>query len=85
MAWDRIVFEGFGGAQMTLEMTWRGSDTALAVPLCIDLIRLVELAERRGDPGVLAHLGLFFKNPMSSTEHRLEKQWQALLPHLEVA
>ena len=49
LAWDRIVFEGFGGAQMTLELTWRGSDTALAAPLCIDLIRLVELAQRRGD------------------------------------
>ncbi len=84
VAWDRIVFEGFGGAHMTLEMTWRGSDTALAVPLCIDLIRLVELAQRGGERGVLAHLGLFFKNPMTSTEHRLERQWQALLAHLGV-
>lgn len=85
VAWDRIVFEGFGGASMTLEMTWRGSDTALAAPLCIDLIRLVELAQRKGERGVLAHLGLFFKSPIGSTEHRLERQWQALLEHLEIA
>ncbi len=82
VAWDRIVFEGFGGAQMTLELTWRGSDTALAAPLCIDLIRLVELAARRGERGVLAHLALFFKNPMGTSEHRLDRQWLALLAHL---
>ena len=87
LAWDRIVFAGFGGAQMSLELTWRGSDTALAAPLCIDLIRLVELAQRRGEHGVLEHLGLFFKSPLGSTigaaqEHRLETQWQALLDHL---
>jgi myo-inositol-1-phosphate synthase len=82
LAWDRIVFAGFGGAQMSLELTWRGSDTALAAPLCIDLIRLVELAQGRGEKGVLEHLGLFFKSPIGSREHRLEKQWEALLDHL---
>ena len=82
-----VVFAGFGGAEMTLELTWRGSDTALAAPLCIDLIRLVELAQRRGDRGLLDHLGLFFKSPLGATpgavrEHRLERQWQHLLDHL---
>ena len=76
------MFEGFGGAQMTLEMTWRGSDTALAAPLCLDLIRLVELAQRKGERGVLTYLGLFFKAPIGSREHRLERQWQQLLEHL---
>ncbi|HVV87056.1 MAG TPA: inositol-3-phosphate synthase [Kofleriaceae bacterium] len=83
LAWDRIVFRGFGGAEMSLELTWRGSDTSLAAPLCIDLIRLVELAQRRGEKGVLDHLGLFFKSPIGSREHRLERQWQRLLEHLE--
>lgn len=82
VAWDRIVFSGFGGAQMTLELTWRGSDTALAAPLCIDLIRLTELAQRRGERGVLGHLALFFKSPLGTTEHRLERQWQTLVTHL---
>jgi myo-inositol-1-phosphate synthase len=82
VAWDRIVFQGFGGASMTLEMTWRGSDTALAAPLCIDLIRLVELAQRRGEKGVLDYLAVFFKAPMGTDEHRLERQFQALLDHL---
>lgn len=78
VAWDRIVFRGFGGAEMTLELTWKGSDTALAAPLCIDLIRLVDLAQRNGNRGVLDHLALFFKAPMGTTEHRLDRQWQAL-------
>jgi myo-inositol-1-phosphate synthase len=82
VAWDRIVFHGFGGAEMTLELTWRGSDTALAAPLCIDLIRLVELAQRHGERGVLAHLALFFKSPIGTSEHRLDRQWQALVHHL---
>jgi myo-inositol-1-phosphate synthase len=82
LAWDRIVFAGFGGAEMTLELTWRGSDTALAAPLCIDLIRLVELAQRRGEVGVLTHLAVFFKKPLGTDEHRLERQWQALLDHV---
>ncbi len=81
-AWDRVVFEGFGGAKMSLELSWHGSDTALAAPLCIDLIRLVELAQRRGDRGVLGHLGLFFKAPLGSAEQRLERQWLALLAHV---
>jgi myo-inositol-1-phosphate synthase len=82
VAWDRIVFAGFGGAPMTLELTWRGSDTALAAPLCLDLVRLVELAQRRGCRGVATHLAVFFKSPLGSSEHRLERQWQALLEHL---
>ena len=82
VAWDRITFEGFGGAAMSLEMTWRGSDTSLAAPLCIDMVRLVELAQRRGETGVLAHLAVFFKSPMGTGEHRLERQWQALVEHL---
>lgn len=82
VAWDRIVFAGFGGAEMTLELTWRGSDTALAAPLCIDLVRLADLAQRRGERGVLAHLAVFFKRPIGTGEHRLERQWQALLDHV---
>ena len=81
VAWDRIGFTGFGGAAMSLELSWRGSDTSLAAPLCIDLIRLVDLALRRGERGALDYLGVFFKRPFGSAEHRLERQWQALLDH----
>jgi myo-inositol-1-phosphate synthase len=83
VAWDRIAFTGFGGAHMELELTWRGTDTALAAPLCIDLIRLVELAQRRGERGVLDYLAVFFKDPMGASEHRLEQQWRLLIDRLD--
>jgi myo-inositol-1-phosphate synthase len=47
-AWDLIQFEGFLGTPMTLQFTWQGSDSALAAPLVLDLIRLVDLAASRG-------------------------------------
>src|SRR5207247_2035469 len=43
-AWDLIQFEGFLGTPMTLQFTWQGSDSALAAPLVLALIRLVHQA-----------------------------------------
>ncbi len=82
VAWDYIQFRGFAGVDMTMTFTWRGSDTALAAPLCIDLLRLTEYAQRRGERGVLAHLALFFKSPMGTDEHRLGEQNRLLHEHL---
>jgi myo-inositol-1-phosphate synthase len=48
-------------------------------------VRFVELALRRGERGLLPHLALFFKSPLGTTEHRLDRQWQALLAHLGVS
>ena len=84
VAWNHIQFQGFGGASMTMEFTWRGSDTALAVPLCLDLIRFTELAQRRGEVGVLRYLSMFFKAPLGSNEHCLQAQYAALVKHLDL-
>ncbi len=81
IAWDHITFEGFGGAQMSMQFVWQGCDTALAAPLCIDLARLTELALRRGERGALAHLALFFKAPIGTREHNLGEQYRMLLAH----
>lgn len=81
VAWNHIHFRGFGGTPMTMEFTWRGCDTALAAPLCIDLIRLVDRSMELGEVGVLAHLGVFFKSPMGSSEHRLAEQYRTLCEH----
>ncbi len=82
VAWDHIAFEGFGGARMAMQFTWQGCDSALAAPLCIDLLRLVELAQRRGERGALPWLAMFFKAPVGTREHRLEAQHRMLLEHL---
>jgi myo-inositol-1-phosphate synthase len=78
-AFDLVHFEGFLGARMTLSFTWRGSDSALAAPLVIDLARLVELALRRGERGVLAATASFFKAPLGGGSHDFHAQHEALL------
>jgi myo-inositol-1-phosphate synthase len=79
VAWDHIQFEGFLGARMSLELSWHGADSALAAPLVLDLVRLVDRALRRGQVGALGQLALFFKDPVGCDEHRLERQLDLLL------
>lgn len=78
-AWDHVLFEGFLGNRMTFQFTWQGCDSALAAPLVLDLVRLVAMARRRGEGGLLPALGFFFKEPMGSREHDLTRQFDALV------
>src|SRR3989442_9176435 len=80
-AWDLIQFEGFLGTPMTLQFTWQGSDSALAAPLVLDLIRLVDLAASRGERGGLRHLAFFFQSPGSCEIHDLAQQYAVLCRH----
>lgn len=77
-AWDFIHFEGFLGAKMSLQFTWTGSDSALAAPLVIDLVRLVDEAARAGASGDLEHLACFFKAPLSGGTHDFHAQHERL-------
>lgn len=79
IAWDHIHFEGFLGGKMSLQFTWNGCDSLLAAPLVLDLARLAQLAQRRGERGVLTALSPFFKDPMGTCEQRLVRQDQLLL------
>ncbi len=63
-AYDFIHFEGFLGARMQMHFLWQGCDSALAAPLVLDLVRLTDLAHRRGETGTLPHLACFFKTPI---------------------
>ncbi|MBW1645695.1 MAG: inositol-3-phosphate synthase, partial [Deltaproteobacteria bacterium] len=80
-AWDFIHFQGFLGVEMSLQFIWQGFDSILAAPLVLDLVRLAELAARRGDGGLMPHLGLFFKSPLGVEEHRLAQQFEMLLAY----
>jgi myo-inositol-1-phosphate synthase len=82
IAWDHVMFEGFLGTRMTLQLLWHGADSVLAAPLVLDLVRLVDLALRRGEVGVLSHLAVFFKDPMGCAEQRLDRQFDLLLGHV---
>jgi myo-inositol-1-phosphate synthase len=77
-AWDHIHFEGFLGVPMTLQFIWQGCDSFLAAPLVLDLIRLTELAHRRGHSGPMPFLASFFKSPYGVVEHRFDRQFQML-------
>lgn len=84
-AWDFIHFEGFLGHRMSLQFTWQGCDAILAAPLVLDLVRLVDLAHRRGESGPLGQLACFFKQPIGSELSDLHAQWNALVAWLESA
>ncbi len=77
-AWDHIHFAGFLGVPMTLQFTWQGSDSVLAAPLVLDLVRLTELAHRHGHVGQMRFLASFFKSPYGVAEHCFDRQFEAL-------
>jgi myo-inositol-1-phosphate synthase len=82
-AWDLVHFAGFLDVPMTLQLTWQGSDSILAAPLVLDLVRFADFAARRGESGLMPHLASFFKDPMGTREHALWSQFQALLRYTE--
>jgi myo-inositol-1-phosphate synthase len=77
-AWDHIHFRGFLGTPMTLQLIWQGCDSLLAAPLVLDLVRFTEVSRRRGEVGVLSHLGSFFKRPLGLAEHDFSRQFSLL-------
>jgi myo-inositol-1-phosphate synthase len=80
-AWDFIHFEGFLGTRMSMQFTWQGCDSLLAAPLVLDLVRLSDLALRRGECGPLLHTACFFKDPIGVAEQNLSAQFQLLLDY----
>jgi myo-inositol-1-phosphate synthase len=82
-AFDYIHFEGFLGAKMSLQFVWQGSDSALAAPLVIDLVRLAEFAAERGESGEMSHTAAFFKSPLCGDTHDFHGQFARLLEYAE--
>jgi myo-inositol-1-phosphate synthase len=80
-AWDLIHFHGFLDVPMTMQITWQGCDSILAAPLVLDLIRLIDLAARRGESGPLRHLAPFFKNPIGVEEMDFHRQFDGLVAY----
>ena len=78
-AWDHIHFKGFLDTKMALQFTWQGTDSILAAPLMLDMVRFTEREWRRGNrSGVMTHLSSFFKSPMQATTPEFERQYQQL-------
>src|SRR5207244_3651315 len=81
-AWDLIDFQGFLGVRMTMQFTWQGCDSVLAAPLVIDLVRLADLALRRGESGPMTQAACFFKAPVGTQEQELGRQYAMLDSYL---
>jgi myo-inositol-1-phosphate synthase len=77
-AYDFIHFRGFLGARMQMHFLWQGCDSALAAPLVLDLVRLADLAHRRGESGALPQTACFFKTPLGVEEQEFAKQMDLL-------
>jgi myo-inositol-1-phosphate synthase len=82
-AYDFIHFEGFLGARMQMHFLWQGCDSALAAPLVLDLVRLTDLARRRGEVGTLPHLACFFKSPVDVEQQGFADQMDLLHRYAE--
>jgi myo-inositol-1-phosphate synthase len=82
-AWDNIDIEGFAGIPMQIKVNFLCQDSALAAPLVLDLVRLLDVAKRVGEVGIQRQLSLFFKSPYHAAGevpvHDLFKQEQLLL------
>ena len=83
-AWDFIHFEGFLGHRMSMQFTWQGCDAILAAPIVLDMIRLADLANRRGESGPMHHLSCFFKSPLGVNEHELHVQWRLMTDYVQM-
>ena len=81
-AWDYIHFRGFLGTKMVAQFIWEGCDSILAAPLVLDLVRLTEFAQRKGEAGPMPHLACFFKDPLGVTVHAFTEQVQMLLEYV---
>ncbi|MBL4817781.1 MAG: inositol-3-phosphate synthase, partial [Deltaproteobacteria bacterium] len=81
-SWDNIDISGFLGERMQIKVNFLCKDSILAAPLVIDMVRLIDLAKRRGDYGVQKQLSLFFKAPYHEAgeqpEHNLFTQHEML-------
>jgi myo-inositol-1-phosphate synthase len=82
-AWDYIHFRGFLGTKMAAQFIWEGCDSILAAPLVLDLVRLTEFAQRKGEAGPMPHLACFFKDPMGVAVHAFPEQMRMLLEYAE--
>ncbi len=82
-AWDNIDIVGFGGIPMQMKVNFLCQDSALAAPLVIDLVRLLDVARRCGERGIQRQLSIFFKSPYGLPGevpvHDLFKQEKLLL------
>jgi len=63
-AWDNIDLFGWMGYPMQLKTNFLCRDSILAAPFCLDLVLLIDLAQRCSFKGIQHWLSFYFKSPM---------------------
>ncbi len=64
-AWDNIDIFGWMGSAMQIKINFLCRDSILAAPLVLDLVLLVDLAQRARMGGIQEWLSFYFKSPMA--------------------
>jgi myo-inositol-1-phosphate synthase len=82
-AWDNIDLVGFAGIPMQMKIDFLCQDSALAAPVVLDLVRLIDVAKQSGEKGIQRQMSMFFKSPYAAPGeapvHDLFKQEKLLL------
>ena len=66
--WDNIDIFGWLGYPMQIKINFLCRDSILAAPLVLDIILLMDLAQRAGMRGIQEWLSFYFKAPMHAPE-----------------
>lgn len=80
-AWDSIDFLGWLDQSISVKINWLGRDSILAAPLILDLIRLLEYAQREGEKGIQSHLAMYFKNPLGTKTRGFFDQYKLFVDY----
>jgi myo-inositol-1-phosphate synthase len=64
--WDNIDIFGWLGYPMQIKIDFLCRDSILAAPLVLDLVLLLDLAQRSGMRGIQEWLSFYFKAPMTA-------------------
>lgn len=82
-AWDNIDIGGFCGVPMQMKINFLCQDSILAAPLVVDMVRIIDIAKKKGEKGIQRQLSLYFKSPYvvpgEQAEHDVFKQERMLL------
>ncbi|MCH5230728.1 MAG: inositol-3-phosphate synthase [Muribaculaceae bacterium] len=63
-SWDNIDIFGWLGYPMQIKINFLCRDSILAAPVCLDLVLLIDMAQRAGNYGIQRFLSFFLKSPM---------------------
>jgi myo-inositol-1-phosphate synthase len=64
--WDNIDIFGWLGYPMQIKVNFLCRDSILAAPIVLDLVLLLDLAQRTGMKGIQEWLSFYFKAPMTA-------------------